>query len=76
MAFHDSKRAMAPGVQRRFGFERLLPFQAHVWQQLRAEARRIDSSRSWLGSMPSDGELRVMDDGKWLKNKKVSIRHH
>jgi putative N6-adenine-specific DNA methylase len=29
---------MAPGRLRRFGFERLLPFQPHVWQQLKAEA--------------------------------------
>ena len=30
--------AMAPGAQRRFAFEKLLPFQAHVWQALKAEA--------------------------------------
>ena len=30
---------IAPGLQRRFGFERLLPFQAHVWQGLQQEAR-------------------------------------
>jgi putative N6-adenine-specific DNA methylase len=29
---------MAPGGLRRFGFEKLLPFQAHVWQALKAEA--------------------------------------
>lgn len=30
---------MAAGAQRRFGFEKLLPFQAHVWADLRAEAQ-------------------------------------
>ena len=29
---------MAPGLRRRFGFEKLLPFQAHVWAALRDEA--------------------------------------
>ncbi|WP_199220121.1 class I SAM-dependent RNA methyltransferase [Limnohabitans sp. Hippo3] len=30
---------IAPGLQRRFGFEKLLPFQNHVWQGLIEEAR-------------------------------------
>ena len=30
---------IAPGAQRRFGFEKLLPYQAHVWQGLKDEAR-------------------------------------
>ncbi len=30
---------MAPGSQRRFGFERLLPHQAHVWRDLWEKAR-------------------------------------
>jgi putative N6-adenine-specific DNA methylase len=30
---------MAAGAQRRFGFEKLLPFQAHVWSALKAEAQ-------------------------------------
>jgi len=29
---------MAAGALRRFGFEKLLPFQSHVWQALKAEA--------------------------------------
>ena len=29
---------MAPGRQRRFGFERLLPYQSHVWQAMRQQA--------------------------------------
>ncbi|MFM2112209.1 MAG: hypothetical protein RLZZ271_869 [Pseudomonadota bacterium] len=29
---------IAPGSQRRFGFEKLLPFQAHVWQGIRQQA--------------------------------------
>jgi putative N6-adenine-specific DNA methylase len=31
-------RGIAAGSQRRFGFEKLLPFQAHVWSGLKAEA--------------------------------------
>jgi putative N6-adenine-specific DNA methylase len=31
---------IAPGLTRRFGFERLLPYQAHVWTGLRDEAQR------------------------------------
>ena len=30
---------IAPGLNRRFGFEKLLPFQRHVWQGLLEEAR-------------------------------------
>ena len=29
---------IAPGAQRRFAFEKLLPFQPHVWQALKSEA--------------------------------------
>jgi putative N6-adenine-specific DNA methylase len=31
---------IAPGLLRRFGFERLLPFQTHVWAQLKDEAQQ------------------------------------
>jgi putative N6-adenine-specific DNA methylase len=30
---------IAPGLQRRFGFEKLVPFQPHVWQGLKETAR-------------------------------------
>ena len=30
---------MAPGLMRRFAFEKLLPYQAHVWEGLRDQAR-------------------------------------
>ncbi|MBP7565512.1 MAG: class I SAM-dependent RNA methyltransferase [Burkholderiaceae bacterium] len=33
---------IAAGSLRRFGFEKLLPFQAHVWDALRAEARAAE----------------------------------
>jgi putative N6-adenine-specific DNA methylase len=32
---------IAPGLQRRFAFEKLLPYQAHVWQGLQQEARAM-----------------------------------
>lgn len=33
-------RGLAAGGQRRFGFEKLLPFQAHVWAALKAESEQ------------------------------------
>ena len=30
---------IAPGSQRRFGFEKLLPYQAHVWNAIKSEAQ-------------------------------------
>lgn len=30
---------IAPGLTRRFGFEKLLPFQAHVWSAIKSEAQ-------------------------------------
>ncbi len=32
---------IAPGLQRRFGFEKLLPYQAHVWASLKTEAQAM-----------------------------------
>ncbi len=32
---------IAPGLQRRFGFEKLLPYQAHVWASLKGEAQAL-----------------------------------
>jgi putative N6-adenine-specific DNA methylase len=34
---------IAPGAQRRFGFEKLLPYQTHVWSAIKNEAARADS---------------------------------
>ena len=39
-------RGIAAGSLRRFGFEKLLPFQAHVWSGLKAEARLPRRRRS------------------------------
>jgi putative N6-adenine-specific DNA methylase len=33
---------IAPGIMRRFGFEKLLPFQPHVWHALQDEARALE----------------------------------
>ena len=52
---------MAPGVQRRFGFERLLPFQAHVWQQLREEARAAELRDAPVLVFGSDVAHRMVD---------------
>ena len=55
---------IAPGLQRRFGFERLLPFQPHVWHALKDEAAR--QRREWpTGHKPivfgSDVAFRMVD---------------
>jgi putative N6-adenine-specific DNA methylase len=55
---------IAPGGQRRFAFERLLPFQAHVWQALKQEAKAAE--RPWpAGAAPfifgSDVAFRMVD---------------
>jgi putative N6-adenine-specific DNA methylase len=55
---------IAPGGQRRFAFEKMLPFQAHVWQGLRTEAQA--AQRPWpAGSQPfvfgSDVAFRMVD---------------
>ena len=43
---------IAPGLLRRFAFEKMLPFQAHVWAALKAEAQsqKIDSTVPIFGS--------------------------
>jgi putative N6-adenine-specific DNA methylase len=40
------ERGMPAGGQRRFGFEKLLPFQAHVWAALKAESEQAAATRS------------------------------
>ncbi|MBX3611874.1 MAG: class I SAM-dependent RNA methyltransferase [Hydrogenophaga sp.] len=55
---------IAPGGQRRFAFEKLLPFQSHVWQALREQARATE--RPWpAGQAPivfgSDVAFRMVD---------------
>jgi len=55
---------IAPGLGRRFGFEKLLPFQAHVWAALRDEARAAERPHP-AGSPPlahgSDVSFRMVD---------------
>jgi putative N6-adenine-specific DNA methylase len=43
---------MPAGLQRRFAFERLLPFQGHVWQGLKTEASDVAAAHS-RSSMPA-----------------------
>ena len=55
---------IAPGGQRRFGFERLLPHQPHVWQGLREAA--LAAQRPWAPGQPplvfgSDVAFRMVD---------------
>lgn len=33
---------IAPGGQRQFGFEKLLPYQAHVWSAIKSEAKALE----------------------------------
>lgn len=55
---------IAPGGQRRFGFEKLLPYQGHVWQALRQEALAAERSLP-AGGAPfifgSDVAFRMVD---------------
>jgi putative N6-adenine-specific DNA methylase len=55
---------MAPGAQRRFAFEKMLPFQPHVWQALRQEAEDAEI-RLPEGAKPfifgSDVAFRMVD---------------
>lgn len=55
---------IAPGLNRRFAFEKLLPYQAHVWQGLREQA--VQAERAWPeGHAPivfgSDVSFRMVD---------------
>ena len=55
---------IAPGGQRRFAFDKLLPYQAHVWQALKQEAKAAE--RPWpAGAKPfifgSDVAFRMVD---------------
>jgi putative N6-adenine-specific DNA methylase len=55
---------IAPGLRRRFAFEKMLPFQPHVWQAIRDEAVR--EQREWpAGQAPivfgSDVSFRMVD---------------
>ncbi|RMX03089.1 class I SAM-dependent RNA methyltransferase [Corticibacter populi] len=51
---------IAPGLRRRFGFERLLPHQPALWQQLKAEARAAEQSAP-VGIFGSDIAHRMVD---------------
>ena len=55
---------IAPGLLRRFAFEKLLPFQPHVWQAIKADAQQ--QQREWpQGHAPivfgSDVSFRMVD---------------
>jgi len=55
---------IAPGQLRRFGFEKLLPFQPHVWQAIKEDA--VKHQREWpTGHAPivfgSDVSFRMVD---------------
>lgn len=52
---------IAPGAQRRFGFEKLLPFQAHVWQALKAEAQAAVKEALPAPIFGSDVSHRMVD---------------
>jgi putative N6-adenine-specific DNA methylase len=52
---------MAPGGQRRFAFEKLLPYQAHVWQALKREAAARVSKPARPVVFGSDVSHRMVD---------------
>jgi len=51
---------IAPGIRRPFGFERLLPHQAHVWAQLKEEARAAERAAP-VTVFGSDVAFRMVD---------------
>ncbi len=51
---------LAPGLMRRFGFERLLPFQAHVWSGLKQEAQ-AQRKTAQVAIHGSDVAFRMVD---------------
>ena len=51
---------IAPGLQRRFAFEKYLPFQAHVWQGLKSQAEAAITAPS-APVFGSDVSFRMVD---------------
>ncbi|MDD2608069.1 MAG: THUMP domain-containing protein [Giesbergeria sp.] len=51
---------IAPGMRRRFAFEKLLPFQAHVWQALKQQAASAEQA-SPVPIFGSDVSHRMVD---------------
>lgn len=51
---------IAPGLLRRFGFEKLLPFQPHVWSAIKTEAEGARTMRA-AGIFGSDVAFRMVD---------------
>lgn len=51
---------IAPGMLRRFGFEKLLPFQEHVWSALRNEAKAAETQAA-VPIFGSDVSFRMVD---------------
>ena len=56
-------RGIAAGSLRRFGFEKLLPFQAHVWSAIRQEAKEAEGTMAGSGTpvFGSDVSHRMVD---------------
>ncbi|MBT2321016.1 methyltransferase [Variovorax paradoxus] len=54
-------RGIAAGSLRRFGFEKLLPFQAHVWSGLKAEAAAAARAEAPSAIFGSDVSHRMVD---------------
>ncbi|HEU0202892.1 MAG TPA: THUMP domain-containing protein, partial [Burkholderiaceae bacterium] len=54
----------APGLQRRFGFERLFGFDAKAWQQLREEAQARVAERGAARIVGSDISTRVVEQAR------------
>ncbi len=51
---------IAPGSLRRFGFEKLLPYQAHVWNALKTEAKQAEHAPT-AEVFGSDVAFRMVD---------------
>ena len=51
---------IAPGMRRRFAFEKLLPFQSHVWDAIKDEAKGVQQT-SAVAIFGSDVSHRMVD---------------
>jgi len=51
---------IAPGMRRRFAFEKLLPFQPHVWDAIKTEAKDVQQ-KSAVAIFGSDVSHRMVD---------------
>jgi putative N6-adenine-specific DNA methylase len=76
-------RGRAPGVHRRFGFEKLKVFQASTWEKIRKDSLKPKDPPMHLQIFGSDNDLRALNDARrnlaaagverWVKLERADI---